>query len=145
MRDVYENLTFPVSIEGVQSKGYTQNHGIGQGCPVSLYVFVLVMDRRFEQATSVKNLAVLYRTNQTFTTVTVPGVDVSEIVVAGDTPRFAADKGSTEAALWAIEAMLSEYGLHLNRKKRVALSKGEGDSSRLVTSEEAPIEEKAKT
>ena len=40
---------------------------------------------------------------------------------------FAANKTSTEALLWDIEAISSEYGLHLNKTKCVALSIGGGE------------------
>ena len=54
------------------------------------------------------NQALFYHANQLFATVTVRGVDIFEIRFAEDTFIFAADKISTEALLWVIEAISSE-------------------------------------
>ena len=71
----------------------------------------------FEQVALVKTQAMLQRTNQPFASVGIPGVELSEVLVGDDTLILTANNTSTEALLLAIEAISSEYGLHLNRIK----------------------------
>ena len=91
----------------------------------------------------VKKHTILYQTNKPFEPVCVPGVEFSVILFANDTLIFAANKVSTTTLLWAIAALSSEYGLHLNRTKCVALSKGDDESIKFITGEEVPVEQKA--
>ena len=41
--EIYSKATFYVEIEGKQSKIYKQETGIRQGCPLSPYLFLIVM------------------------------------------------------------------------------------------------------
>ena len=43
IRNLYRAPTFEVEVEGNQSNTYTQDRGIRQGCPLSPYLFVIVM------------------------------------------------------------------------------------------------------
>ena len=117
--------------------------GFVEQCPLSPYLFLLVMHRIFEQVSVVKQQAVFSRANQAFAPLEVPGIEFSEVLFADDTLIFAANKTSTEALLWAIEAISSEYGLHLNRTKCVALSTGEGECINFISGDEVPVDKKA--
>ena len=47
--DIYEHPKFKVEVEGNNSDWFVQSAGIRQGCPLSPYLFLLVMDRIFDQ------------------------------------------------------------------------------------------------
>ena len=45
---LYDNPTFAVKIEGQQSEFHKQERGIRQGCPLSPYLFLIVMAVMFD-------------------------------------------------------------------------------------------------
>ena len=50
----YERPIFKGGAEGVSSPWHAQSSGIRQGCPLSSYLFLLVMSRIFEQVSNIK-------------------------------------------------------------------------------------------
>jgi hypothetical protein len=74
------------------------------------------MNRVFEQVACLRET---FRKNffgEEFQRTAMPNVPFSEILFADDTLIFAAPGSSTEAFLWAIEAVSDAYGLRLNKK-----------------------------
>ena len=45
IKALYQKTRFQVDVDGVKSKTARQNTGIIQGCPLSPYLFIMVMDR----------------------------------------------------------------------------------------------------
>ena len=122
IKSFYETPLFKVVVEGVSSPWFTQSAGIRQGCPLSPYLFLLVMNRIFEQVHNVKEQVSQMSTNTPFNYYEFANVNFSEILFADDTLIFAAQGGSLEHLLWAVEEVSQVYGLRLNRTKCASIS-----------------------
>ena len=86
---IYENPMFKVEIEGSSSDWHKQSAGIRQGCPLSPYLFILVMNRVFEQVASLRESLCKDLFGAKFEYVEMPNVDFAEILFADDTLIFA--------------------------------------------------------
>ena len=122
IKSFYETPLFKVVVEGVSSPWFTQSAGIRQGCPLSPYLFLLVMNRILEQVHNVKEQVSQMSTNTPFNYYEFANVNFSEILFADDTLIFAAQGGSLEHLLWAVEEVSQVYGLRLNRTKCASIS-----------------------
>ena len=56
IKHIYTAPKFQVNIEGVRSQWHRQKAGIRQGCPLSPYLFILVMNRVFQQVHKLKHV-----------------------------------------------------------------------------------------
>ena len=121
---IYANPRFMVEVEGTKSSWKRQRSGIRQGCPLSPYLFIMIMSRVFQQVDLVKRAFCGKLKNENFRGCDMTGIDFSEILFADDTLIFAEESASLEAMLWAVESVSAAYGLRLNRTKCVILSLG---------------------
>ena len=48
IKQLYKNPTFSVIIDNIESSSYQQETGIRQGCPLSSYLFIIVMHALFK-------------------------------------------------------------------------------------------------
>ena len=123
LESLYDMPEFFVEVEGVRSDKKVQSTGIRQGCPLSPYLFIMVMDCVFEIVQPVARMfCAKYFQNPnngtaTFDRVEGLGVEFSELLFADDTLLFAANGHSLDTLLWAVECVSGAYGLKLNRSK----------------------------
>ena len=55
IQKVNENPSFYVEVEGARSTWKKQRRGIRQGCPLSSYIFIMVLNRIIEEVNIVKD------------------------------------------------------------------------------------------
>mgnify|MGYP001469086900 CR=1 FL=1 len=111
VRALYKAPKFVVRIEDSISNWYVQGSGIRQGCPLSPYLFVLVM-------TCIEADAVAKLSGRT-TTSRLPNLDYDMVFYADDTRVFSNPLQGIDEILGHIETTSSEYGLSLNKDKCV--------------------------
>jgi len=109
VRTLYKNTKFKVEIDGRASDWQTQHTGIRQGCPLSPYLFLIVMTTMFYD---VHQETDTYLSNQR-----VPGADFDEVTYADDTICISTETKAMNKFLEAIEWEGFRYGLKLNKKK----------------------------
>ena len=100
-----------MEIEGDSSKWLKQETGIRQGCPLSPYLFIIVMTVMFEDIKEDSNLAANLIKNR------VPGADFDEVMYADDTICISQDTKTMNNFIKSIETVGKEYGLKLNKSK----------------------------
>ena len=87
VKAMYNNPTFKVTIDKVDSPWMPQQTGIRQGCPLSPYTFILVMDLIFR----IVNKDIRAQMGERFETFRGHDITFTEILFADDTLLFAAD------------------------------------------------------
>ena len=108
---LYERPTFKVEIDGTQSGWYKQETGIRQGCPLSPYLFLIVMTTMFHDIHFSDRVGANLIRNR------VAGMNFDEILYADDTICISEDTRTMYKLLAAIEEEETKYGLKLNKAK----------------------------
>jgi hypothetical protein len=112
IENIYLNPQFTVKLNGVESDLFSQHTGIRQGCPLSPYLFLLVMTAIWadidrpngrNQRKPRKNKNAQY--------------SFEELLYADDTLLFGPNVKKVERKLHRIEQESARYGLRLNFKK----------------------------
>ena len=109
IQSLYTNTQFNVEIEGHSSTWKTQETGIRQGCPLSPYLFLVVMTVLFAD--------IYKKIGATLIKHRVPGTDYNEVLYADDTICVTTDTKTMNTYLEEIETEGAKYGLKLNRSK----------------------------
>ena len=112
--DIYSNPKFKVSNTDGASDFLLQQSGIRQGCPLSPYLFILVMSVVF---TDIKS-----RLNTRKQLEPIPGIYFSEVLYADDTLIFGDHTASINKLLKEIETESLYYNLRLNYDKCINLT-----------------------
>ena len=109
IKELYRQPTFTVEMEGNSSNWTKQTTGIRQGCPLSPYLFIVVMTVMFKDIhKNDKQDMIKHR---------VQGMQTDEILYADDTICISEDEEALNRVLSAIELEGNKYGLQLNKKK----------------------------
>ena len=109
---IYENRTFVVQDNGICSNPKTQHYGICQGCPLSPFLFIIVMTVLLHDAK--EDFENMYGiSNEAFV--------VQDLVYADDTILIGADGDRVEGYMESVVHIGKEYGLQLNWNKVEAL------------------------
>ena len=106
---LYRNPTFKVEIDGNSSGWYEQKAGIRQGCPLSPYLFVVLMTVMFADVH--RFLGRSTREHR------VLGADFDEVLYADDTICISEDARTMNKLIKGIEDEGEKYGMRLNYEK----------------------------
>ena len=109
VKATYENASFCVEMDNSTSEWKRQATGIRQGCPLSPYLFIIVMSVMFHdihQEDKVKTKE--HR---------VVGTEQDEVLYADDTICISRDENAMNRLLSAIEREGKKYGMGLNKGK----------------------------
>ena len=110
---LYSNPTFRVKMNGHTSEWKTQQTGIRQGCPLSPYLFLIVMTVLFHDIHQDDHLNLIKHRPD--------NCNFDEILYADDTILASNDTKAINRLLAEIEAAAEQYGLKLNKKKCLSM------------------------
>ena len=113
IRNCYEEPTFFVKDAFGTSNVKRQTSGIRQGCPLSPYLFVIVM--------SCIDFEIRTNSSRWVHNGRIPNLDFDMLYYADDTILFSTDNRALNELLKLTETISGKYGLRLNRDKCVVL------------------------
>ena len=123
LEGLYTNPKFFVEVEGVRSEEAKQSTGIRQGCPLSPYLFIMVMDCIFEIVPYIANnlsrqMFNLKGNDKPIENIEGMNLSYHALLFADDTLLVTAAGHSMDALLWAVEAVSGVFRIKkLNRGK----------------------------
>eukprot|EP00959_Pyramimonas_sp_CCMP1952_P333556 6985006-Pyramimonas_sp.AAC.1 len=109
VKALYRNPTFQVGMDNYESKWHRQDAGIRQGCPLSPYLFLIVMHVLFQDIYS--------KHGTSLSEGRPPGVTFDVVLFADDTMCVSSNKAQITRMLHAIEKESARFGLNLNKTK----------------------------
>lgn len=109
IKQMHRNPTFFVEIDGERSDYFKQEAGIRQACPMSPYLFLILMTVLFHDIHKGDKLKL--RGDR------LEGFDFDEALFADDTILFSKNSTKLEKLLQKIEKEGAKYGLELNKDK----------------------------
>ena len=130
--NIYAEQRFRVKGHGGESQWRKQRCGIKQGCPMSPYLFIILMScvrRDVEFVLARHGIRV---------EAVCEGLDSPILLYADDTAIISRSHTDLEIILRVIEDCAGAYGLKLNRSKCILLTKGAAPSVRFLDNSEMP-------
>ena len=106
---LYSDPMFKVELDGQESGWKKQETGIRQGCPLSPYLFLIVMTVLFHDIHREDKQKMLRHR--------IPGINFDEVLYADDTICASTDTAAMNRLLAAIETEGKKYGMKLNKSK----------------------------
>ena len=108
-KSLYRETVFCVELDGYTSDWLPQNTGIRQGCPLSPYLFLIVMTTLFYD--------VHQKLDHKLRRHRVPGADFDEVTYADDTICITRSIETMNDFIKSIEEEGIKYGMKLNKTK----------------------------
>merc|ERR1711974_417900 len=102
---IYSNPLFMVEMEGETSMWHRQDAGIRQGCPLSPYLFLIVMTAMFADIHKDDTIDAVRHRRQSIT--------FDEVLYADDTICISSNSQALQRLLHAIERENAKYGMRL--------------------------------
>ncbi len=118
---VYKDITSCILNNGFTTSYFDLTRGIRQGCPLSVYLFIL----------SVEHMAASIRRDANIKGIVIGDVEIKIIQMADDTTVFLRDTDSLNALLKKLYIFSRASGLRLNKSKTEALWLGSNVGSNL--------------
>jgi hypothetical protein len=109
IKAMYKKPCFKVEMEGETSQWHNQETGIRQGCPLSPYLFLIVMTVMFHD--------IHEGDKQNLTKHRIQSTNYDEVLYADDTICISTDTRALNKLLADIETEGLKYGLRLNKTK----------------------------
>ena len=109
---LYKKPQFQVQLDGQESEWHRQEQGIRQGCPMSPYLFILLMTALFIDINDENQMERDNLVNNR-----IPNTNFDEVLYADDTICISSSEEAIENRLKQIIIHGARYGLHLNMKK----------------------------
>jgi hypothetical protein len=135
VRSLYKDPTFYVHLEGRSSNMMPQKTGIRQGCPLSPYLFIIVMSVMYHDVHA--NHRLLTERQR------IIGTHTDEVLYADDTICFAQTTAAINRMLTAIEQEGSKYGMRLNKGEYISIGQP-GGTVRFADGSKVPVKEEVK-
>ena len=121
IKNIYANAQFRVVTKEIQSNFYKQCSSIRQGCPLSPYLFSIVMTAIFQ------DIKQILKTPRQLAP--IPGINYAEVLYADDTLIFGTHTQSINKYLQAIQLESAKYNMQLNFDKCVNITINQHQSS----------------
>ena len=128
--DCYTEPTFLAKDDFGCSGFKRQSAGIRQGCPLSPYLFVIVM--------SCIDFDIRARCSRWVSNGRIPGLEFDMVYHADDTILFSTDNKALNELLHLTEMSSSKYGFYLNKNKYVAIQMNNDGSVHFDNQEPLP-------
>ena len=117
-------------MEGIESEWKERKAGIRQGCPLSPYLFIIIMSCLF--------LDIHKHDALNMAPFRVQGMQHDQVLYADDTICISEDDEAMERLLAAIETQGKEYGLRLNKHKCEYIIFGDTRSIKFANGDPVP-------
>ena len=136
IKELYRQPTFKVAMEGKESSQIQQQTGIRQGCPLSPYLFLIVMTWLFHDIH--RNDQLKQKQHR------VLGMEASEVLYADDIICITEDEAAMNRLLTKIEEEGKTYGLKLNKGKCEDISFGHPGPVFFANGTKVPVKHEVK-